>query len=356
MRKILHLWLLAALLLSEVQGITQVNEPLPIFFFGRLPSARAEALGKGYTAIEGDLACVHFNPAGMARIKQIELNVAQSPPSHYLVKKGIYSFYAGGWRINRYLQVGLSQFMFNYGRDPQISGQLITPYVQRNTLTLSSQPLRNLSVGVNINYLVYQPGNGDRANKPLFIDVGLLKQIPFPSIHSSLNIGSSLTNINKGFIRVSSSLATIKNEIPMIWRSALSYQWAYGRCFLLDTLPVVKLLGLVEWQQLVNSSYRKAIRSGVEVQLYNMLSFRCGYYYETVYDFGFPAANNNVLESFTYGFGLQVPLHLFTRLPVSIKMDYARLPQVPYSRIFTEYPKFTSYTVGLNYAVTRRRR
>jgi hypothetical protein len=351
----LHIWLLPALLLYAAPGMAQNNTFfLSTFFFDRLPSARAEALGKAYTAMDGDLACTQFNPAGMARIQRLEFNTAQSPPSHYLNKKGFYSFYAGGWRTSRYLQVGLSQFVFNYNE--RLTGTTTTPYVQRNTLTLSSEPLRNLLVGVNVNYLVFQPGNGDKVNRPVYVDAGIIKKIPLPAIHSSINIGSSITNISKGSLTTTSAIASIKRDMPIVWRSGISYQWQYGRAFLLDTVRIVKLLGQVEWQKLLNSAYRKAIRWGAEAQLYNILSLRCGYYHETIYNFGFPDANNSKLESFTYGFGLQVPLNLLTRLPVNINIDYARLPQISYSRVFTDWPKFTSYSVRLNYAVARRRR
>jgi hypothetical protein len=353
----MHLYiLLTALLLHAAPGMAQNKEFfLRELFFNRLPSARAEALGKAYTAIDGDLACIQFNPAGMARIQKTEFNMAQAPPGHYFATKAFYNFYAGGWRPSRYLQVGLSQFMYNSGNE-QVLGRVTTPYQQRNTLTLSSEPLRNLLVGVNVNYLVFQPGNGDKVNRPVYIDAGLIKKIPLPAIHSSLNIGSSITNISKGSLTTTSALASIKRDIPMVWRSGVSYQWQFGRAFLLDTVHIVKLLGQVEWQQLLNSAYRKAIRCGAEAQLYNILALRCGYYYETIYNFGFPDANNNKLESITYGFGLQLPLHLLTRLPVNINIDYARLPQISYSRVFTDWPKFTSYTVRLNYAMAKKRR
>jgi hypothetical protein len=348
--------LIIFLVLYATSGMAQYNpSTLPLFFFNRQSSARAEAMGKAYTAVDGDLACIHFNPAGMAGIKQIELNTMQSPPSHYSLRKGFYSFYAGGWRLNRYLQVGLAQFMLNDGWDEQIVGQVATFYVQRNTLTLSSEPLRNWLVGVNINYLVSQLANGDKTSRPFYLDAGLIKKIPLPALRSSLSIGSSVSNINKVFVRVTSPSISKEEEMPMVWRSGFSYQWECGMAFLLDTVRVLKLLGQVEWQQLLNSPYRRAIRYGAEAQLYNLLSLRCGYYYEKVYDFGLPDANTGKLESFTYGFGLQVPLHLLTRLPVNINVDYVRLPQVPNSRFFT-YPRFTSYTVRLNYTIPKRHR
>ncbi len=356
MRKRLHILLLPALLLYAALCIAQNKEfYLRDFHFGRLPSARAEALGKAYAAIDGDLSCVQFNPAGIARIQRLEFNTAQAPPGYYALTKAYYSFYAGGWRISRYLQVGLSQFMYNSGNE-QVLGQVTTPYQQRNTLTISSEPLRNLLVGVNVNYLVFQPGNGDKVSRPVYIDAGLIKKIPLPAIRSSISIGSSITNISKGSLTTTSAIASIKRDIPVIWRSGISYQWQYGRAFLLDTVPIVKLLGQVEWQKLLNSAYRRAIRWGAEAQLYNLLALRCGYYHETIYNFGFPDANNNKLVSFTYGLGLQLPLHLLTGLPVNINIDYARLPQISYSRVFTDWPKFTSYSVRLNYAVAKKRR
>jgi hypothetical protein len=224
MRKYLHILLILVLLLHMMPCMAQYNtNTLPAFFFGRLPSARAEALGKAYTAIDGDLACIQFNPAGMARIHRLEVNTAQAPPGHYFATKAFYSFYAGGWRISRYLQLGLSQFTFNYGNE-QVQGRITTPYVHRNTLTLSSEPLRNLLVGLNVNYLVFQPGNGDKVNRPVYIDAGLIKKIPLPGIRSSINIGSSITNISKGSLTTTTAIASIKRDMPIIWRSGISYQ------------------------------------------------------------------------------------------------------------------------------------
>src|ERR1700752_4350542 len=74
-------------------------------FFGRLPSARAEAMGQSYTSIDGDLSSIYFNPAGIATIKGLELNGSYTPPTFYLASGGFTSFFAAGCRINKYLQV-----------------------------------------------------------------------------------------------------------------------------------------------------------------------------------------------------------------------------------------------------------
>ena len=44
------------------------NSSFQDMFFGRLPNARAEAMGKAYASIDGDISSVFFNPAGTATI------------------------------------------------------------------------------------------------------------------------------------------------------------------------------------------------------------------------------------------------------------------------------------------------
>jgi len=167
----------------------------PEFFFGRQPSARAEAMGKGYASIDGDLASIHFNPAGIATINKLELNTSYTPPGYYSTK-GYYTFYGLGLRQSKYLQLALSQFHFDFGKT-QILNANKTPFTERNTLTISSEPIKNLLVGINANYFVWQPGI-DNLSTTVYFDFGLIKKFNLlhGNIPQSLSLGSSISNLN----------------------------------------------------------------------------------------------------------------------------------------------------------------
>lgn len=89
-------------------------------YFSRQPSARAEALGKAYTAIDGDLASIFYNPAGTARLKGFELNTSfNDSPTRGLNNAG-YNFISAGFHLNQYLTVGLSRNHFTYGQEVEV--------------------------------------------------------------------------------------------------------------------------------------------------------------------------------------------------------------------------------------------
>jgi len=52
-------------------------------FLGRQPSARAEALGKGYCSIDGDLATIFYNPAGTATLQGAVINTSFASPYYF---------------------------------------------------------------------------------------------------------------------------------------------------------------------------------------------------------------------------------------------------------------------------------
>jgi outer membrane receptor protein involved in Fe transport len=61
-------------------------------FFGRQPSARAEALGRSYAAVDGDLTTIFFNPAGTATLKGLEIDGSYAAPYFYPKKQSIISW------------------------------------------------------------------------------------------------------------------------------------------------------------------------------------------------------------------------------------------------------------------------
>jgi hypothetical protein len=329
---------------------------LPEFFFGRQLNARSEAMGKGYASIDGDLGSIHFNPAGIATIRKIEINTSYTPPEYYLTK-GYYTYYAIGYKVNKYVQLALSQFHFDFGKTQVINANK-TPYSEKNTLSVSSEPIKNLLLGLNANYFVWQPGI-DRVSTSLFFDFGLIKKIPIflkKRNRHIINLGASISNFN--YAHTNATFGGIYNRynLPVITKYGMSYEFNYGKHFFIDTVNILKILLQSEYQMLLNSKYRSGIKAGGEITILNLMSIRAGWYKEKVYNFGLPDDNNSEIKDFTYGIGLQIPLYSLLNIPVNVNFDYTSLPQVSYSKTRTDWDNFKTYSVRFNIILKNKRK
>ncbi|MBL4703119.1 MAG: hypothetical protein JKY54_01270 [Flavobacteriales bacterium] len=326
------------------------------FFFGRQPSARVEAMGKGSVSLDGDMGTIYYNPAGLSNINGLEINGTYATP-FYLADSAYYAYTGVGYRFNKYIQVALSRYHWNWNMAAMITGFERTPSTSNYTLTLASEPFSNLFLGVNANYYVWDVGIGDPATT-FYLDFGAIKKFNFlqrkTTQHES-NIGASIANLNYAKATFSYLDSEFTEALPVTARFGASYQFTLDKHILLDTLKTLKLLIQSEYQTLLNSDYHSAIKVGGELSILEILAIRVGYYQEQVYDYSYPEVNHDQISDFTYGFGLQIPLDKLTKIPLSIKFDYTSLPQTPYSTSFTEEElgKFSSYTVRLNWQIKK---
>jgi hypothetical protein len=325
------------------------------YFFGRQPSARAEAMGRGYASIDGDLTTAYFNPAGIATIKGLEINSSYASP-YYLLTKAKYNFISVGYKIKDYLIIGINRNHLTLGEmnSTDINGNILdsyTPYKTNYCLTLSSQPIKNLFLGLNTNYFIWQLLN-EKAISAYF-DFGLIKKFQFlqtKETEHSINIGASISNFNyaKLTLKYENSETIIKSDLPVITRYGANYQFNLDKHLLIDTLRTLKFLMQGEFQKVLNCKYESAIRTGGEIMLLEILSIRAGYYKEIKYDYGFPSVNYGQISGLTYGFGLQIPLYKLTKVPLNINFDYTTLPQTPHS-VYNHLDNFTTYNLRLNW-------
>lgn len=324
----------------------------PEFFFGRQPSARAEAMGKAYSSIDGDLASVHFNPAGIATLSRFELYASYTPPDAYSTQ-AYYTFYGIGSRQSKYFQVALSQFHFDFGKTP-VANANKTPFTERNTLTVSSEPINNLLIGVNANYFVWEPGM-DKPSKTFYIDFGLIKKFDLSNgnMTQSINLASSISNLNYSHVKATSYGITSRYNLPVITRYGANYQCIIQKHILVDSLNTLRLLLQTEYQKLLNSKYRSGIKLGAELMFLEMFSIRAGYYREKVFNYNLPEYNKSEINDFTYGIGIQVPLYKLTGIPLNINFDYTSLAQVNYRRDLPDPEKFNDYSLRVSFGKKR---
>lgn len=183
-------------------------------------------------------------------------------------------------------------------------------------------------------------------------DLGLIKKFRFAEKkHSnhSINLGASITNLN--FAKISFESSGMKDALPVITRYGTNYAFSFKNNRILGTLNTLNVLILWEYQRVLNSDYYSGFHTGSEVSFFEILMVRVGYYKEDRDDYGLPASNKNSLSSFTYGFGLQFPIHKLSEVPLNVNLDYASLPQVSLSKSSNDWSHFSTYTVSLNWLI-----
>ncbi|MFC2086255.1 hypothetical protein ACFLQ9_00890 [Bacteroidota bacterium] len=327
------------------------------YFFGRQPSARAEAMGKAYASIDSDMTTLFYNPAGIASIKGLEINGSLASP-YYSFDEATYSFISAGYKFNDYLVIGLTRNHFTSGGKitfTDIDGNVIksyTPYNSNYSLTLASQPIKNLFFGLNTNYFIWQPL--DEVATSIYFDFGIIKKIQLlqeESSDHSINIGASISNLNYAKIKLDFFGNKTENDFPVITRYGANYHFALNKQLFSDSLKTLEFLYQLEYQMLLNSDYHSAIRTGGELKILEILSLRVGYFSEKVEDYDIPTYNNSEISSVTYGFGLQLPVHKFTNIPLNINFDYTNLSQPSYSKTFTNWDNFSVYNLRINWII-----
>ncbi|MBI5540615.1 MAG: hypothetical protein HY951_11190 [Bacteroidia bacterium] len=326
-------------------------------FFLRQPSARAEAMGRGYCSLEGDLSSVFYNPAGISTINKIEINGTLSMANLYFLPKAKDIFTNIGYKYNKYLTMAMTRRRFTYGQDIDIvdlNGNIVESvrlHTTNITFTLASEPIKNLFIGLNTNYYNFYNYSSLSDLKPIFyFDFGAIKKFNLCknyNIKHSLNIGASLTNFSN--VKFTDNNYTF--YLPVISRFGASYQIYINKPLLNDSLRTLKITILGEYQKLFNYKYLSGPHSGIEVLFLEMICLRAGYYNESIDTYNAPEDEvKKRINIFTYGFGFQLPLNKITKLPLNIKFDYTSLPQKShYSDNRFQPGNFTTYNLSISW-------
>jgi len=176
------------------------------YFFGRLPSAQIEAMGRANVALGGSAASFFFNPAGIGLIEQQEVSLSFSAPfyalgeSDYLFAGAVRRFrdnMVGGITLNRFA-IGPSTFDINingarYPVDEPTSTNLAISY--------AIEPIEGLYIGTNVHRFFWKYIDEVPLTSAFMVDIGALYRL---SLHeaaasfSRLQFGASLTNATFG--------------------------------------------------------------------------------------------------------------------------------------------------------------
>lgn len=348
-----------AFCLMAINAFAQYNGSTMFYlYFAHQPSARAEALGKGYGSIGGDIYSTHYNPAGLGQIDGLEINGNYAKP-YIIMDKASFSFIGLGYNINKYIQCGFSRFHFSWGDEitfTDINGNIIAtskPYNTNYALTASSNPIKNLYVGINVNLLLNKFIDTETFKSWTF-DFGLIETIPLFKNKETLNelqLGASIKNFTFSKMKFDGEYYNSGlQELPVIARIGANYKFGSKRNSRYKDLRIIQVLALIEYQDLLNYKYLSAYRVGCEATIFEILALRIGYYIETIYDYNIPS-NDDTRKDFTYGVGINLPFDKLTNknFPLNIKIDYTNLPQPTFGNSSFNWDNLNSFGLSINY-------
>ena len=316
------------------------------FFFGRVPGARAEAMGKAFAAVDGDMTSVFYNPAGTASTEGLALNGSYATP-YYMLKDANYLFTGAGYRIKDYLFIGVSTHQLYYGTLPFLfndDGNFTTTEGELTaanyTLNISSH-INNWMTGININYLTHK--SPFTKTDGFYFDAGIIKQIELFSADTGrhkLNLAASVINFSHSKPEGEYDNNNFKMKLPVTTRIAASYIYK-DKSRVFDKLDSFQFLFQLEYKLLLNSKFLSGTHTGAEILLLEIIALRCGYYKEK---FGF--------SDFTYGAGLQLPFYKLSKIPLNINFDYTSLPQPSSDIGFSKtWDNFSTFTLRINWRI-----
>jgi len=346
-------------------------------FFGIEPSARAEGMGKHLSALPGDPLSYYYNPAGMASLKGLNLNAAFAGPYYtkfdYKLNDSRYDYFGAFYNVKKYGTTGLSMDYFNFGDDEE---RIITddfgnirtvkydPDITNYRLTLSSEVIKDLFVGVNFNLLHpdfdlpdYSVAGEKWSNEDVFyFDLGVIKSFNINSkkLDQKVSLGTSLINAFSAEYN-SSPDADYSGKLPVIFRFGASYDLSLNDRSISPKLKSYNFLVDGEYEDLFNSKYYGGFHAGFEFTFLEILSLRAGFYsqenvtrfFDTTISYLAVNYSENMINEFTYGFGLNIPVKQLTdgKTPIEIKFDYANLNQPAYKKDNDSPGKFHVYTI-----------
>lgn len=334
-----RLFLAVGWVLLAWPGLAQSNEYYPLFqqeyFFGTLPSARAEAMGRTGVALGGDPSAYYNNAAGIGTIDTWAAEVSTSAP-YYVLRESDYYFASFVKRLHPKVVAGLHVHRFGVGPTTftlDIAGEdfeLDKAAITDLAATVAYEPLDGLHLGVNAHFYNWKNFEDVPAFRSFYLDAGALYERPLAN-GAELRLGASVLNLNGADITMTSPIGTSSSNVfPIIARAGIAYDQRWQVVIPGAGEQSLQLLLTTEYQDVLNGDVRTAFRFGSELTLADVLIVRLGLFTRSEDDLGFQN-NRDRISDVTYGFGLLIPVEKMSdgRWPVQLRLDYYSLESPP---------------------------
>jgi hypothetical protein len=352
MKKIIILLLI---LLSNSIFAQQYRDFAQEIFFGRLPSAKTEAMGRILTLNFDPYFVSQSNPANLVNTKGVAVFYAYSSPL-YGLKDANYNYAGVSYNNSKIGAFAFNVLRFDYGltfnqtgeHDPIVIGTF-EPTRELYTLTYSNEIKDWFSFGINANLFVADFGT-DQTFSDTFFELGFSRDfnlIQDSQIKDDLTLGTQLKNIfNQSFTAIDEAQS---DAFPQIFRIGISNFLEYTDREVFEKASLIGLTIGFEYQGLLNSDIRTAYKAGGELALLDIVFLRGGYYNETTMDYGFNSSGK--LDEFTYGFGIKLDFekYITNNFPLVLLFDFVSLEQPSYTTEATSLENFTTFNLIANY-------
>lgn len=311
-------------------------------FLFRQPSARAEAMGRGFVAIDNDLSSYYFNPAGLSTLKGINFssNYAEVPdyPGHFKQK-----FFSIGMPIKdlgvfalSFIQSGFTdKIEVTTMAQPDGTGELILNQDYQFVLTYAKSFFKGVHFGLNVNY--FESHLFKNKASTIYFDLGVMyhksllinnfisdKLIFGLSLSNVLNSTYTFNNINPApnnpigsNDRIPNFLEIYPSSIPQALRIGSSYSFEVKNTSSKKSDTYFAFLVSTEYHKMLNSDYYSSYHVGTEITFMGLFDIRTGYF----------SVINPVRDGFTYGFGLNLALDRWSDIPLLIEIDFCNSPE-----------------------------
>lgn len=328
----------------------QYNDFAQEIFFGRLPSAKTEAMGRVLTLNFDPYFVSQSNPANLVSTKGVAVFYSNSSP-FYGYNDATYHYAGVSYNSTTIGAFAFNFLLFNSGPTifiPAWGIPFTNPFEEKRylyTLTYAYEIKNWFSFGLNANLFVADFGT-DETFSDTFFELGLsrnFKIIQDLEIKDDLTIGTQLKNIfNQSFSAIDEAQS---DAFPSIFRIGVSNLFEYTDT---DVFEKAYLFGFtigLEYQDLFNSDKRTAYKVGGELSFIDIIFLRGGYYNERIF------SSKGELNEFTYGFGLKLDFdrYISNNFPLVFVFDLVSLEQPTYITDYDGWDNFTTFTLIANY-------
>ncbi len=325
-------------------------------FFGRLASARTEAMGRIVTLDYDSYFVSNSNPANLINSSGVALFYSHSSP-FYLAKDLNYHFAGATYNSNKYGAFGFNVAVIDYGMISYYTGANYPdlPLKYRGIRTIYTVTYANginglLNYGVSGNLFV-DGISPDKNYQSTFFEIGISRSFTLinnSNINYNLIAATQIKNVFNQAMEYPSDYLSQKEYFPSIFRFGMSNSIQYSDQSLYPKAYLVGFILGFEYQDLLNSQYRTAFKIGSELSLLDILFFRAGFYNEKQVMY---VNSKDKFESFTYGFGVKIKLEDFlpSLLPLTIQLDYVNMEPPSYVTDIKHWQNFNTINIILNY-------
>lgn len=321
-------------------------------YYGRQPSARAEAMGRGMVANPSNEFASFYNPASSSFTHGININFSHSA-KYYNDKNANFNYEGVSYDLKKGRgNIGLSRYYMGAGLRRNGDNYSFTFY----TFNYSRHVIDGFYAGANLNVINSHipghrsyPTNIDPENvMAASVDIGAIKAFnltgkSFRGLLQGITLGASVTNLS--FTVLQSYFR--RQNLPVLLRVGGAYNARFYNFRPTDNergapdfTYKLNLLVHLEMEKELRNDNLDIFKAGAEATIYEILSLRGG-----VYSNWYSGGNKNTY--FTYGAGINIPINKLTHddYPFKISVDYANL-QHPSSY---DYGRFNVISMKLNW-------